>query len=322
MKSVAIFGTGSALKDFLSILPEGVSVAGLGDNDASRHGQSIEGHLIYSAANFARLDCTRFVIAARAVDPIRTQLEGLGVPAEKISAYYPSYSQSLGEVINRDIEALNGDLGLRLPAAGLATIYLWPDDSPGSSDIATDFVRRQSFRLAAERIERLGVVGNVAELGVYQGEQAAFLNRIFPERNLHLFDTFQGFSAKDLGAEKQGGYSVAVTSDFQNTSVELVLSKMENREKVIVHPGFFPGTAKYVEDTFVFVSINVDLHDPTLAGLEYFYPRLAKGGFIFVHDYNNRRYMGVRKAVDAFLARIDAAAIPLPDFAGSIVLVK
>lgn len=122
MKSVAIFGTGSALKDFLSILPEGVSVAGLGDNDASRHGQSIEGHLIHSATNFARLDCTRFVIAARAVDPIRTQLEGLGVPAEKISAYYPSYSQSLGEVINRNIEALNGDLGLRLPAAGLATI--------------------------------------------------------------------------------------------------------------------------------------------------------------------------------------------------------
>lgn len=322
MKSVAIFGTGSALKDFLSILPEGVSVAGLGDNDASRHGQSIQGHLIHSAANFARLDCTRFVIAARAVDPIRTQLEGLGVPAEKISAYYPSYSQSLGEAINRDIAALNGDLGLGLPATGLATMYLWPDDSPGSSDIATDFVRRQSFRLAAERIERLGVAGNVAELGVYQGEQAALLNRIFPQRTLHLFDTFEGFSAKDLGAEKQGGYSAAVTGDFQNTSVELVLSKMENRENIIVYPGFFPGTAKSVEDTFAFVSIDVDLHDPTLAGLDYFYPRLAKGGFIFVHDYNNRRYMGVRQAVDAFLARCDAAAVPLPDFAGSIVVVK
>lgn len=77
-----------------------------------------------------------------------------------------------------------------------------------------------------------------------------------------------------------------------------------------------------MEDTFAFVSIDVDLHDPTLASLEYFYPGLAKGGFTFVHDYNNRHSMGVRQAVDAFLARIDAAAIPLPDFAESIVVVK
>ncbi len=49
---------------------------------------------------------------------------------------------------------------------------------------------------------------------------------------------------------------------------------------------------------------------------------LSKGGFIFVHDYNNRRYMGVRDAVDAFLRNSGAVAMPLPDFAGSIVIAK
>ena len=322
VKSVAIFGAGSGAKDFLSILPKDVTVAGLGDNNAAKHGQHVEGHLVHSPAGFAKLDCTRYVIAARAVDPIRTQLESLGIPAETISAYYPSYSEVLITSLNRDIAALNAELGLGLPTMGAATMYLWPDSAPGAHEIATDFVRRQAFRLAAEMIARRGIAGSIAELGVYQGEQAALLNLLFSDRELHLFDTFEGFSEKDLGAEQQSGFSRAVTSDFTNTTSELVLSKLQNRDLAVIHAGFFPGTAEGVEDTFAFVSLDVDLHDPTLSGLRYFYPRLSPGGYIFVHDYNNLRYMGVRRAVDAFLAESDATALPLPDFAGSIVIGK
>jgi O-methyltransferase len=70
------------------------------------------------------------------------------------------------------------------------------------------------------------------------------------------------------------------------------------------------------------VSLDVDLYKPTLAGLNYFYPRLVKGGCIFIHDYNNRRYKGVRSAVEEFT---DAAGLPivqLPDFAGTAILSK
>lgn len=41
-----------------------------------------------------------------------------------------------------------------------------------------------------------------------------------------------------------------------------------------------------------------------------------------MHDYNNKRYSGVRHAVDAFLSKNHVAAIPLPDFAGSLVILK
>ncbi|MEG3087164.1 hypothetical protein [Sphingomonas sp. PB4P5] len=53
-----------------------------------------------------------------------------------------------------------------------------------------------------------------------------------------------------------------------------------------------------------------------------FYERLSRGGYIFVHDYNNRRYMGVRSAVDQFLKTSGAACVPLPDFAGSVIIAK
>jgi O-methyltransferase len=75
-------------------------------------------------------------------------------------------------------------------------------------------------------------------------------------------------------------------------------------------------------DEYAFVSLDVDLYQPILAGLEYFYPRLSAGGYIFIHDYNNARFSGVRMAVEAFLAHTHAPALPLPDFAGSLILTK
>lgn len=322
-QTIAIFGTGSALKDLLSILPDHVAIAGLSDNDASRQGMVVEGYQVLHPVAFAALQVDRFVIAARAVDPIRAQLVELGVPADRISAYYPSYSGVLADKVNADIAVLNRDLGLAIPSAGIASMYVWPEQ-PGmeKSGPREDFVRRHAFRLAAERINANNVAGAVGELGVYQGEQAALLSRLFHDRPLHLFDTFQGFAEQDLGTEQSAGFSGAALGDFENTSVELVLGKIAQPERAHIHKGFFPDTTVGVEDRFAFVSLDVDLYEPTLAGLGWFYPRLSHGGCIFVHDYNNRRYLGVRNAVEAFLKESGACALPIPDFAGSIVVLK
>ena len=58
----------------------------------------------------------------------------------------------------------------------------------------------------------------------------------------------------------------------------------------------FPVTLEGLEDRFAFVSLDVDLYQPTAAGLKYFYPRLVNGGCTLIQGYNNRRHMvsGVR----------------------------
>jgi hypothetical protein len=113
------------------------------------------------------------------------------VPADRIRAYYPSYSRNLGQSVNVDIKAINDTLGMTIPLAGIATMYLWPEEAGTSqSDVGEDFVRRHAMRLAAQWIHARGVQGNTAELGVYQGEQAALLNGLFPDRMIRLFDTF------------------------------------------------------------------------------------------------------------------------------------
>ncbi len=148
------------------------------------------------------------------------------------------------------------------------------------------------------------------------------LNSLFPQRTIRLFDTFEGFSPADIKTEANEGYSGAALGDFQDTSIDRVMARMPHPDRVSVHPGLFPDSLKGLEDQFAFVSLDVDLFEPTLAGLEYFYPRLSPGGFIFIHDYNNKRYSGVRHAVDSFLTKGQIPAFPLPDFAGTLVVLK
>lgn len=183
-------------------------------------------------------------------------------------------------------------------------------------------VRVGALRLVANEIYENQVQGSVAELGVYKGEFARYINTHFSDRKLYLFDTFEGFSANDIEREKEFGFSDAIIGEFKNEDIDMVLSKMPHRENCIIRKGYFPETTTGVDDSFAFVSLDVDLYDPILEGLKFFYPRLTKGGYIFVHDYNSTRFLGVKTAVKEYCKQMDITYVPLNDICGSIVIMK
>lgn len=192
---------------------------------------------------------------------------------------------------------------------------------PAPLPINLDYVRYATLGLCAQEILRKQVPGNVAEVGVYKGDFAKRLNYLFPQRQLYLFDTFAGFDAQDVATEKASGFSSG-DQNFADTSVEAVLGQMPFPQQCLVKKGFFPVTAADVDDTFCFVSLDADLYDPILEGLRFFYARLAVGGFIFVHDYNNDEYKGARQAVLDFCHSQHVSFTPLPDSGGTVVLSK
>jgi O-methyltransferase len=187
--------------------------------------------------------------------------------------------------------------------------------------INLDYVRYKTLELCSHEIYLNNVKGNVAELGVYKGDFAAKINIIFPDRKLYLFDTFQGFDSRDTGEEITKDFSTG-DQDFSDTNIDLVLKKMKFPENCIVKKGYFPESAVDVDDIFAFVSLDADLYKPILAGLEFFYPRLEKGGYIFVHDFNNRDYKGAREAVIKFCKERSIGYLPVPDICGSIAVCK
>ncbi|MCL2682469.1 MAG: TylF/MycF family methyltransferase [Bacteroidales bacterium] len=185
---------------------------------------------------------------------------------------------------------------------------------------ASDYMRVSSLELVANEIHENNVAGSVAELGVFRGEFAKLINIAFPDRKLYLFDTFEGFDEKDVTIEHSPKSNV---EDFSNTSIELVLNKMKYRENCIVKKGYFPQSSEGIEDTFAFVSIDADLYEPIYNGLCYFYPRLNRGGYIFIHDYNDgTTYTRVKEAVKKYCFEHNITYFPLSDHYGSAIIMK
>ena len=183
--------------------------------------------------------------------------------------------------------------------------------------------RYATMRLLAEQINELGIPGDIAELGVYKGAFASRINAAFPDRTLHLFDTFEGFVEKDLLAELGGRFSKAKPGDFSDTSVEAVREKLPYPEKAVFYKGYFPDTFSDCRaECFAFVSIDADLYAPTAAALPLFWGRLSRGGILMIHDVNSTQYCGVKRAVDEFCKEIDIFPMPVCDLHGSVILRK
>ena len=164
-----------------------------------------------------------------------------------------------------------------------------------------------------ELFREKGIEGCVAEGGVFQGEFAREINRVFPTHKFYLFDTFSGFDARDVEIEWENNYSVFGAGHFQITSEEMVMSKLPYPDMCVIRKGFFPETVEGLDETFCFVNLDFDLYQPILAGLEYFAPRMVKGGVILIHDYFAEPFKGVKDALKHFEAKTGLNILPIGD---------
>ncbi len=179
-----------------------------------------------------------------------------------------------------------------------------------------DPVRYGTVDLALERLAKDRVPGSIAECGVYRGELSRFIHERAPERRLFLFDTFRGFDPRDSNAARD--------HRFRDTSRERVLEHLGDARNVVIREGYFPETAAGLEDErFAFVMIDFDKYEPTLAALDFFYPRTSPGGFVFVHDYSSPESdWACSRALDRFLADRPERPVLIPDGWGSALFRK
>lgn len=194
----------------------------------------------------------------------------------------------------------------------------------GGGYLESDYVRIKCFELAVKEIRKKKIPGDVAEVGVFRGEFAQYINYAFPDRTCYLFDTFDGFDANEALRElKKGNCTDAFVEAYKQTNISTVLERMSHLEKIVIKQGFFPASLDGLDSTFAFVSLDVDFEDSIYAGLEYFYPRLTKGGYLFVHDYNSD-LSGVEKAVDHYeeAYQVSLCKMPLCDANGTLVVTK
>ncbi|RNB61470.1 methyltransferase [Brevibacillus gelatini] len=330
MYKLLLFGTGSICKEFLSTVDfEKVSILAYVDNNEKIQGNLIDNIKVIPPVDIIHYDFDYIIITSTYYDDIYNQLINLGVNKDKIVPYLHHYSERFSELID-ELNSLNSHTII------LNQFCLHPVEPYAACNIRNlgrnrlidvhqtkDYVRLSSLELVAKEIYDSNIEGSIAELGVFRGDFAKLLNEVFYDRKLFLFDTFEGFNEQDLFIERTSNYSNSSIRDFSNTNVELVLSKMKYPQNCIIKKGYFPDTTENLNDEqYAFVSIDTDLFNPIYSGLSYFYPRMAKGGYIFIHDYNNSRFKGAKEAVRKYCEENSISFFPLSDFSGTAVIVK
>ena len=99
---------------------------------------------------------------------------------------------------------------------------------------------------------------------------------------------------------------------LNDTSIELVMSKMSRPENVKIIRGRFPDSFHEKELTFAFVNIDMDLYEPTKKAIVNFFPLLSTNGVILVHDYYNKNCPTIVSAVNDAEKELDCPFLKIP----------
>ena len=186
------------------------------------------------------------------------------------------------------------------------------------------YVTRQALTRFIARYELfkkvINIKGSIIECGVHHGgglmawaKLSAGLEPIALDRKIIGFDTFEGFpsvDAKDSGilinkSLKEGGFDTGynvydelleVINDFDNSRYLNQYSKIE-----LVKGDSNLTIPKYIKDNqHLIISLlfmDFDLYKPTQTALEYFLPRIPKGGIIAFDEINNPAWPGETMAL-------------------------
>ena len=258
------------------------------------------------------------LVASRHVEEIARQAAACGIGEGRLLFLRDNWTLTDR---NTDYDRVRGVMppallsSLRAPPRAIRPLPPTPGSPLTERDLEGDYVRVRTLELLCAGLG--DVPGAAAELGVYRGGFARCINALLPERTLVLFDTFAGFDPEEAQGQGDG-----LVGAHRNTSVETVLRLLPHPEKAVVRQGLFPATAAGLEtERFCLVSLDVDLEESTLAGLRWFLPRMSRGGCLLLHDYNNPRLPGVKRAVERWETEHGRlTAVPLCDANGTLVI--
>lgn len=192
------------------------------------------------------------------------------------------------------------------------------------NDVLSRFEESEGFnahrRFALQQLLRLTsqIPGDTAECGVYNGCGSYIIlqanKRSSHGRIHHIFDSFEGLSTPST---KDGVYWAA--NDL-STKESIVRENLSEFSDVKFYQGWIPSRFSDVEgNVFSFVHVDVDLYEPTLESVKFFYDRLSTGGIFVCDDYGFLTCPGATAAIEEFLLSKPEKMVSLPGGGGFFI---
>ncbi|MDD5304095.1 MAG: macrocin O-methyltransferase [Elusimicrobia bacterium] len=151
-----------------------------------------------------------------------------------------------------------------------------------------------------------------AECGCWKGHSTRMIATIMKEAGARgrflVFDSFEGglseFGADDVSMlGPMTPEQIKVQRELFRSGLDEVKGNLSEFDFIDYYAGWIPERfAEAAGREFAFVNIDVDLAAPVRDSLQFFYPRLARGGVMTFDEYGYTYYPGVKKEVDLFLA--------------------
>lgn len=164
-------------------------------------------------------------------------------------------------------------------------------------------ISRDRLKLLYDKVkETMNLYGDMAEIGVYRGGSSYILGIADPSRFLYVCDSFEGLPETTIEDKMETGYGHG-KGNFSDTTMEMVSTLLKDLPNKEIIKGFFPNEIihhQMCDNMYSMVHIDVDLYQPTLDCLEFFWDRMVDGGIIVSDDYQWRATPGVKRAFDKF----------------------
>lgn len=155
--------------------------------------------------------------------------------------------------------------------------------------------------------------GDTVECGAYDGLSSLMMcRRTQPGSTHHVFDSFEGVS-------EPGPFDGEYWSQGDLSASEDTLIANLADFDVVTYRGWIPDRFGEVSDLrFRVVHIDVDLYQPTLDSIAFFYERTVARGVIILDDYGFANCPGATRAIDNFMADKSETVVMAPTGQGFI----
>ncbi|MFI4973000.1 MAG: TylF/MycF/NovP-related O-methyltransferase [Caulobacterales bacterium] len=178
---------------------------------------------------------------------------------------------------------------------------------------------------AVDYVVARGVPGAVVECGVWKGGSSMAVAYTLiaagrTDRDLYLFDTFEGMTAPsehdrraadsapagDLLDASTVGDKIRCYSSLEEVRANMLATGYPAKRVTYVRGKVEDTLPDRAPDQIAILRLDTDWYESTRHELEHLYPRLSPGGVLIIDDYG--AWEGARKAVDEYFG---ARAAPI-----------
>tara|TARA_Y100000034_G_scaffold133596_1_gene199547 strand:+ start:744 stop:1418 length:675 start_codon:yes stop_codon:yes gene_type:complete len=160
---------------------------------------------------------------------------------------------------------------------------------------------------AAKKVKENTRGGYFVECGVKQGTSSVIMSKALGRPGI-LFDTwsgFPGFSKEDIptsGSKKR----VKKRCNRPSTKKDCIKNLKDHgvfSSCQMIQGDILKTVPDFNKDglSICMIHIDTDIYEPAKISLESFWDYIIDGGAVYLHDYKDKKWVGIQKAVDDFV---------------------